>query len=123
MAGKAAVGIHDNLAAGHPAIALGTADGEFPGRIHQDADVPAIPRAQGERQEFIFDILPYLRLCYVRRVLGGHHHIRDVYRLPLFILDAHLRLGIRPEPGRMAGFSRRRQAPRDGMSQSNGQWQ
>ena len=99
--GRAAVGVHDDLAAGEPAVALGTADLEAAGRIDQEIDLALhITLGQHRLDDLFDDSFLDLIVLHSRRVLRRQHHGFDRVRLAVGVADGDLRFGVGPQPGK-----------------------
>src|SRR5690606_34224805 len=93
-----AVGVHDDLAAGHAGIAVRTADDETAGGVDV---VAGLLVHHGSRDHRVDDVLahrvPQVRSGDAVAVLGGHHHGIHAHGLTLHVLHAHLGLAVRPQ--------------------------
>ena len=97
--GRAAVGVHDDLAAGEPAVALGAADLEGAGRVDQVLDVPLIQiLGQHRFDDLLDDGFLDLLVREARPVLSREHDGLDRVGLVVHIPDGDLGLGIRAQP-------------------------
>ena len=101
MTAHAAVGVHDDLAAGQAGVALRSADDETAGRVDEKF---RFLREHFRRENFLDDILDAeffdLRVLDIRRVLRGDDDVGDGHRLVVFINDGDLRLRVGAQPGR-----------------------
>ena len=105
----AAIGVHDDLAAGQSGVAVGAADDEFPGGVDVIDGLVGEEFLQRGLQLFFhagdqnvddvfFDLFSHLGVGGELVVLGGDHDSLDRFRLVVVVIaDRHLRLGIRPE--------------------------
>src|SRR6185369_17452705 len=74
---RAAVGVDDDLAAGHATIGGGTALDEAAAGVDREAHRGVEPAAEGSRREHGLDVVPYDGGVHVGRVLGGDEHLGD----------------------------------------------
>jgi hypothetical protein len=82
VAGKAAVGVDDDLATGQAAVADRTADHEAPGRIDVVARAPIEPFLRQHRlDDLLHDRLAQLLMVEMSAVLGREHHRLDADRV------------------------------------------
>ena len=95
----AAVGVHDDLAAGEAGVALRAADHEFAGRVDEELGV------LGEHvlwQHLLDDLLDAELLDFgvlnAGGMLGGDHHVDDAGGLAIHILHGDLALGVGAQP-------------------------
>ena len=103
MAGIAAVGVHDDLAAGQAAVALRAADDEAAGRVDQILDVALDQFLRQHRLDDLFDGgFAQVFQADVRRMLGRQHDGVDGVRLAIDVADGDLRLGIGARPRQAA---------------------
>ncbi len=106
VAGHAAVGVDDNLAAGQAAVAYRAADDKLAGRV--DVELGVFVQQLGWQR--IFDDQLHHRLFqvglgHVFVVLGGQDHGVDAGNLAVFVAAGHLALGVRAQPGQQAAFA------------------
>lgn len=105
MATHAAVGVHNNFAAGQPAIALGTADHEFAGGIDQEFGLAGKKIGRKNLFDHFIDTKFFNgRVFDALRMLGGDDDVGDGDRLTVLVNDRDLTFGIRPQPVDRAGF-------------------
>jgi len=78
----AAVGVHDDLAAGQPRVALRAPDHEAAGRVDEDIGITDLEPGVGEhRPDHERDHpLAQLHVVDLVRVLGGQHYLADADR-------------------------------------------
>lgn len=128
VAGPAAVGVDDDLAAGEPGIAHRPAEHELAGRVHQH---PHRRRVQGfvgqvveHGVEHLFPDVGIKRLLQVDigRVLGGDDHGIQPHRNVVLVGDSDLRLAIRTQVGQHPVLADLGQPPRQSVGQRDGQW-
>ncbi len=107
MAGHAAVGVDDDLAAGQAAVADRAADDELAGRV--DVVLGVLVQQLG-RQAVLDDQLHHrfaqVALLDVGVVLGRQHHGIDTGDLAVLVAAGDLALGIRAQPRQQAVLAR-----------------
>ena len=97
MGRRAAIGIHDDLAAGQTGISVGSADHEAAGRIHVELFLRAHP-AFGQHVDHVWPHdLPHVVLIEVAAVLGRDDDRGGAHRLAVLVGQGDLTLGIRAE--------------------------
>ena len=106
------IGVDDDLAAGHPGIAIRTADDKTPGRINQEIIFIAHP-SRGKRihHEGPHDLAD-IALVEAVGMLDRHDHLGRTNRLSVNVLQRHLAFRIRAElrrPAGVAGLGKRAQ--------------
>ena len=91
----AAVGIHNNLAAGQAGIPRGAADDKPPGGIDEDPGVFRNQFMGNHRQDHLLDdVRAQFVLIGVRSVLGGNNYGVNRHRLIILVGNGHLGLAI-----------------------------
>src|SRR4029079_6514380 len=99
MGRRAAIGVHDDLAAGDAAIAVWTADYEPPCGIDVELRVTVHPALRHHLiDEAAHDLLDAF-LAYVLAMLGRDHDGIGADRLSVLVGECHLALGVRPSSG------------------------
>src|SRR6185437_14695275 len=99
MAGPAAVGVHDDLAAGQAAVAHRATDLELAGRI--DVELGALVQQLGGQHRLQNELahrLDQMLLLHARIVLGRQHHGVDGGRHAVFVAQGDLALRVRTQP-------------------------
>ncbi len=123
MASHAAVGVHDDLAAGETGVAHGAADDEAARGVHVDLAVV------GERHPFglehraddrLDDGLAQGVLLDVLGMLGGHDHLLNRRGRPVDVAHGHLGLAVGAQKLQRAVLAHLGQAFREAMGQVNG---
>ncbi len=108
VAGHAAVGVDDDLAAGEAGVADGSADHEAPGRVDKQVlvrvELCRVVHVGG--QDGLDHALPEVRADLVDldavRVLGGDQDLLDADRPAVLVAHGHLRLAVGAEVGDVA---------------------
>ena len=99
MTAHAAVGIHDDLATGQTAVALGSADDEASGRVDQEFRLRS---QQLFRQNFLNDLLDdeLLDLCVFDTggMLGRDDNVGDGHGFAVLVNNRDLTLGVGAQP-------------------------
>src|SRR5205085_11436727 len=105
VASHAAVGVHDDLAAGEPGVSLGTADHEAAGRVHEDIGLPHLESrvAQYRPHHQRDHALAQLAVVDLVGVLGRDHDFADSHGAGAFVDHTDLRLAIGPPPREIPG--------------------
>src|SRR5690606_24701427 len=106
VAGHAAVGVDDDLAAGQAAVAHRAADDELAGRV--DVELGVLVQQfgrQGVLDDQLHDRFLQVILADFRVVLRGQHHGVDAHHLAAFIAAGDLALGVRAQPRQQAGLA------------------
>ena len=122
VARVAAVGVHDDLAAGQPGIRGRSAEHEAAGGIDIDLGLRS-PQPGGDRlvddrvQERLFQLRP----AHAFVVLGGEHHRVHGHGRAVLIDDRHLAFAVRAKPGQHALLAHLRQPARQPVRQRDGQ--
>ena len=101
MAGVAAVGIHNDLAAGQAAVPHRPADDKAPRRIDEHLGVP-VEEAGGEygTDDLFEQIGADLFEGRIGIVLGGDKHRIHPHRLTVLVFYRHLGFTVRPQIGK-----------------------
>ena len=116
MRGRAAIGIHNNLAPGQPGIAIGTADHEFARRIDPPLGVCGDPAIGQNFANIGFDdSADVIAGLAVIGVLGGQHDRGHTHRLATFVTHGKLRFRIGAQRGFDPGFTDFGQTAQDRM--------
>ena len=113
MAGHAAVGVDDDLAAGQARVADGAADHEAPGRVHEEVLAQLLRVVEVARQDRLDDVLPEIvrdQRLGALLVLRGDQQLLDLDRAAVAVADRHLRLAVRAQVGHDLGVADRGQA-------------
>ena len=99
VAGHAAVGVDDDLAAGEPAVGVRTAELEDAGRVDEDLEVVVGELRRQRRPDDVLDERgPDLTVdADAGIVLRGDDHVHQPLRDAVFVLDAHLGLAVGPQ--------------------------
>ncbi len=122
VAGHAAVGVDDDLAAGQAGVAHRPADDEAAGRVDV---VGGFDRAQLSRNDRPCDGLDHVpadrRLGDFVVVLGGQDDRPHRHRLAELVLDGDLRLAVGPQVGQRLVLAHLRHLLREPMRQRDGQ--
>ena len=106
MTAHAAVGIHDDLAPGQAAVALGAADDETAGRVDEEARL-VVEQVRGDHlldQHLDDDAVDFLVL-HVRRVLRADDDRVDPLRGMSVVFDGHLGLRVGAQPGQFLALA------------------
>ncbi len=123
MPAHAAVGVHDDLAAGDAAIALRAADDEAAGRVHV-VDRALVQQLRRHRRldHLLDDFLADLLVRDVRGVLGRNDDGVHAHGLAVrIVFDGHLALGIGTDPRHLAGLAQVGQLAHDPVGQDDRQ--
>ena len=116
VAGHAAVGVDDDLAAREAGVADRAADDEPPRRIHQHAPAQAALVVEVLRQHRLDHVLPQIvgqQRLGAFAVLGGDQQLLDRHRLAVAVAHRHLRLAVRPQVRDHVGMPDLREALRE----------
>ena len=112
VAGDAAVGVDDDLAAGQPGVARRTARDEAPGRVHVDLAL-VDPGEQFGRTDGVDHepphVLAQLLDANAGVVLRGDDDRLEALRAAVLVLHRDLRLAVRAQVGQHAALAQRRQ--------------
>ena len=103
VAGPAAVGVDDDLAAGQAAVADRAADHELAGRV--DVELGGLVQqllGQHRLDDVLAHRLDQILLLDARVVLGGQHHGVDGDGLAVLVAQGDLALGVRTQPAELA---------------------
>ena len=119
---KAAVGVHQYLAAGKPGVAHGAADYEAPGRVHfvYGLIVQNLRRDDNARGVFYQVFLDGFPLD-VFVVLGAHNDGVDALGNAVFVLYGYLRFAVRTQVGQRVLGAEQRHLAAEFVGQRNGQ--
>ena len=121
MTGVAAVGIHDDLAAGKAGVAHRAADDELAGRIDEEAGLLVHQLSRdGGLDHALNQLAAESLMVDFRRMLGGHNDGIHAHGLIIFVLHGHLALAVRAQPGQLAAAASLGQAAGDAVRQRNG---
>ena len=117
----AAVGVHDDLPAGQPAVPCRAAHHEPPRGIDEKLGAFMQQMRRNLRTNHALNHgLFNLLMGHMLIVLGGNHHCIHRHRLAILIRHGHLRLAVRPHPGVGAVLAHLGHPPGQPMSQGNG---
>ena len=112
VGGRAAVGVDDDLPAGHTGVAVRPAHHEPPGRVDVDAGLLVEERRGDDRLHDVGQhVFPDAVVADPVAVLAGHHHGIDPHRRVAVVLHRHLRLAVGPQVVDLAFAARPRQPP------------
>jgi hypothetical protein len=112
VAGHAAVGVHDDLAAGEAGVADRAADHELAGGVHEEVVAARVEElllvVELRRQHRVHDVLPQVRLdqrlgVHAVLVLRRDQHALDLDRAAVLVANRDLRLAVRPQVGHQLG--------------------
>ncbi len=100
VAGHAAVGVDDDLAAGEPGVADRTADHEAPGGVDEEVLAQLLRVVEVARQDRLDDVLPEVvrdQRLGALLVLRRDQQLLDLGRPAVAVADRHLRLAVRSQ--------------------------
>ena len=119
----AAVGVHDDLAAGEPGIALRSADDKAARGVDEDVPVRRLePRlAQHRLHDQAHDPGAQVLAVHEVGVLGRHDDLAHAHRTIAFVDDAHLGLPVRAQPRQVSVLAGHRQALGETVREHDGQ--
>ena len=122
VTGVAAVGIHNDLAAGESGIGSGAAQYKPPGGVDEILGFGIQHFGGDAGLDDLFDhIPPQGDGIGVLIVLGGKHHRIDPDGLAVFVFHCHLCFAVGTEIAELSAFADRRQPPGDAVCQRDGQ--
>ena len=122
VAGVAAVGVDDYLAAGQTGVAVWSADDEAAGRVDVVFRLAVQELLRNDGLDDVLDqILLDLLLGHVGVVLRGDQDGIHAHGLIVFVFDGHLGLAVRTQVGQHAVLADLRQLHRQLVSQRDGQ--
>ena len=124
MGAAPSIGVDDDLPAREPRIRFRTSLGEAPRVVNQDAGLikrPLFSDARGD--DVLCDLLTQGLKRDLIAVLGRHYDGVDGHRLPIFVTDAHLALGVgsevsEPSSAHLGVAAKQSMGERDGERQS-----
>ena len=121
MMAKSAVGIHDDLPAGHAAISEGTASDKPTSGIYEKLCF-LIDHFRGDNlfYHLFNDPLPQRIVINLGGVLGRYNNGRNSNRSKIYVPDCHLRFSIWPQPRELAGFADMGKPLREVVGKING---
>jgi len=106
VAGHAAVGVDDDLAAGQAAVAHWAADHEVAGRV--DVELSVLVQQLGGQavlDDQLHHAFAQVSHGHFGVVLGGEHHRVDAGDLAVLVAAGDLALGVRAQPRQQAGLA------------------
>ena len=124
VAGRAAVGVDDDLAAGEAGVGMRTAEHEVAGRVRQEPVVVAAELLGDHRlHDVLEEVVTELTLKVdARRVLRGDEHRLEPDRAAVLVVEGDLRLAVGPQVGHRAVLAHSRQALGETVREPDGQW-
>jgi hypothetical protein len=122
MRRAAAIGVDDDLPAGEPGVAVGTADREPPRRVDEEAIRRNLPPLELRHAEIGRHHLPHLALGKIRGMLRGDHDRIDAHGPAVLVSQRHLALGIGAQAGLPAGLAVLGHEPQDSVGELDRCW-
>src|SRR5207248_3431447 len=121
VAGHAAVGVDDDLAACEPRVAHRPAHHKAARGVDVDLRLGVEqPRRHRGGDDLLTHVTRDAFLLDLRRVLRGDYERGDAHRLALVVLYRHVALAVRPQVGQDALLARLDQSPRERVRQGDG---
>ncbi|MPM94903.1 hypothetical protein SDC9_142052 [bioreactor metagenome] len=100
VAAIAAIGIHDDFAAGKAAVSIGPADDETARWVYKHPGIlPPVLLRYHRQDDMAQNILPHLLHICIRIMLGGNNHRVHGHRPPILVFYRHLAFSIRSKIG------------------------